>query len=83
MELGLIGAVAAAIVWASILAGLSRPVRTPAAAAAAATAAIYLAFGAVSFGVWQEWWLALGALSALACILVLRAPPIDVPDRSV
>jgi len=78
MELGLIGAVAAAIVWASIFSGLSRPRRTPAAAAATATAAAYLAFGAVSFGVWQEWWLALGALSALACILVLRARPIDV-----
>jgi hypothetical protein len=37
-----------------------------------------LVFGAVSFGVWQPWWLALGALSALACILVLRARPIDV-----
>ena len=83
MELGLIGAVAAAIVWASILSGLSRPVRTPAAAGAAASATAYLVFGAVSFGVWQEWWLALGALSALACILVLRARPIDLSGRSV
>jgi O-antigen ligase len=83
MELGLIGAVAAAIVWASIFSGLSRPVRTPAAAAAAAAATAYLVFGAVSFGVWQEWWLALGALTALACILVLRARPIDLSGRSV
>jgi len=83
MELGLIGAVAAAIVWAAIFSGLSRPTRTPAAAAASATAVAYLVFGAVSFGVWQEWWLALGALSALACILVLRARPIDVSARSV
>ncbi len=83
LELGLIGAVAAAIVWASIFSGLSRPVRTPAAAAATATAVAYLIFGAVSFGVWQEWWLALGALSALACILVLRARPIDLSGRSV
>ncbi|MCA6330098.1 MAG: O-antigen ligase family protein [Phenylobacterium sp.] len=83
MELGLIGAVAAAIVWASIFSGLSRPSRTPAAAAATATAVAYLIFGAVSFGVWQEWWLALGALSALACILVLRARPIDLSGRSV
>lgn len=78
MELGLIGAVAAAIIWASIFSGLSRPVRTPAAAAGAAAATAYLVFGAVSFGVWQEWWLALGALSALTGILVLRARPIDV-----
>ena len=83
MELGLIGAVAAAIVWASIFSGLSRRVRTPPAAAAAATATAYLVFGAVSFGVWQEWWLGLGALSALACILVLRAQPIDLSGRSV
>lgn len=83
MELGLIGAVAAAIVWASIFSGLSRRIRTPPAAAAAATATAYLVFGAVSFGVWQEWWLGLGALSALACILVLRARPIDLSGRSV
>ena len=83
MELGLIGAVAAAIVWASIFSGLSRPGRSPPAAAAAASATAYLVFGAVSFGVWQEWWLGLGALSALACILVLRARPIDLSGRSV
>jgi len=83
MELGLIGAVAAAIVWAAIFAGLSRPARSPAAAASAAAAAAYLVFGAVSFGVWQEWWLGLGALTALACILVLRAQPIDLSSRNV
>ena len=83
MELGLIGAVAAAIVWAAIFTGLSRPGRSPAAAASAAAAAAYLVFGAVSFGVWQEWWLGLGALTALACILVLRAQPIDLSSRNV
>lgn len=83
MELGLIGAVAAAIVWAAIFTGLSRPARSPAAAASAAAAAAYLVFGAVSFGVWQEWWLGLGALTALACILVLRAQTIDLSSRSV
>jgi O-antigen ligase len=83
MELGLIGAVAAAIVWAAIFTGLSRPARSPAAAASAAAAAAYLVFGAVSFGVWQEWWLGLGALTALACILVLRARTIDLSSRSV
>ena len=83
MELGLIGAVAAAIVWAAIFTGLSRPARSPAAAASVAAAAAYLVFGAVSFGVWQEWWLGLGALTALACILVLRAQPIDLSGRNV
>ena len=29
-------------------------------------------FGAFSFGVWQEWWLALGALAALSCAALQR-----------
>ena len=33
-------------------------------AAAAASATAYLVIGGLSFGVWQEWWLALGALAA-------------------
>ena len=83
MELGLIGAVAAALVWAAVFSGLSRPrPSAPAAAACAATTA-YLTFGAVSFGVWQEWWLALGAVCALISILVLRARPIDLSGHSV
>lgn len=83
MELGLIGAVAAALVWAVVFSGLSRPRPGAAAAAACATAMAYLTFGAVSFGVWQEWWLALGALCALVSILVLRARPIDLSGHSV
>lgn len=83
LELGLIGAVAAAIVWTAVFIGLARPRASSAAAAGCATAVAYLTFGAVSFGVWQEWWLGLGALSALACILVLRAGPIDLSGRSV
>ncbi|MEO6341223.1 MAG: hypothetical protein ABIO39_14370, partial [Caulobacteraceae bacterium] len=34
------------------------------AAVGAATALAYLTIGALSFGIWQEWWLALGALAA-------------------
>ena len=30
----------------------------------------YLVIGALSFGVWQEWWLALGALSAMVCVVL-------------
>jgi hypothetical protein len=29
--------------------------------------AAYLVIGGLSFGVWQEWWLALGALTAAVC----------------
>ncbi len=72
LELGLIGATGAAVFYAAMLAALSRPTRDPAAAAAAATAVAYLTFSAFSFGVWQEWWLALGALGATACFAVQR-----------
>ena len=34
------------------------------AGAAAGAVAAYLVIGALSFGVWQEWWLGLGALTA-------------------
>lgn len=36
-------------------------------AMAAATLVAYLTIGGISFGVWQEWWIALGALAAIAC----------------
>lgn len=74
LELGLIGAMAAAVFWAVILAGLSKPGRDPARATAAATAGAYLVFSAVSFGVWQEWFLAIGAMAAAACVALARQP---------
>ena len=74
LELGLIGAVAAAVLWAAVLSGMSRPRRDPAMAASAATAFAYLTFDAFSFGVWQEWWLALGALACAACAALQRQP---------
>ena len=72
MELGVIGAVLAASFWGLALAGLSRPHAKVAAGAAAASASVYLLFG-VNFGVWQEWWLGLGALVALLTVLNLNA----------
>lgn len=72
LELGLIGAMAAAVFWAALLAGMSRGARDAALAISAATGAAYLTFGAFSFGVWQEWWLALGALAALSCAALQR-----------
>lgn len=67
LELGVPGAVCAALFWAFLLRRLSRDRPDLAAAAACASAAAYLLFGAVNFGLWQEWWLALGAL---ACVIV-------------
>ena len=57
---------------AALLAGMSRKVRDPALAISAATGMAYLTFSAFSFGVWQEWWLALGALAALSCAALQR-----------
>jgi O-antigen ligase len=74
LELGLIGAVAAAVLWVAILAGLSRPRPDAAVAAGAGCAMAYLTFNAVSFGVWQEWYLALGALACAVCAALMRQP---------
>lgn len=68
MELGVIGAVLAAALWGLIFAGLARPQARLVAGAAAASASVYLLFG-VNFGVWQEWWLGLGALVAMLTVL--------------
>jgi O-antigen ligase len=82
LELGLIGATAAAVFWAAILAGLVRPKSDTGAAVGAATTVVYLTFSAFSFGVWQEWWLALGALALTVCIAVRREPVPLRADRS-
>jgi O-antigen ligase len=66
LELGVLGASLLALAWAVGLRRLATDARSPVSAAAAGSAAVYLFFGAVSFGLWQEWWLALGAL---VCII--------------
>jgi O-antigen ligase len=73
LELGVVGAVLIATAWLFLLKlindliGVDRPL----AAVAAASVSAYLVIGAVSFGIWQEWWLALGALT-FAIILAVR-----------
>jgi O-antigen ligase len=62
LELGAVGALAAAAVWWLALGRLARPKADLVAAATAGSAAVYLLFGGVNFGLWQEWWLALAAL---------------------
>jgi O-antigen ligase len=42
---------------------------------AAAAATTYLIIGALSFGVWQHWWIGLGFLAACACMALKRAIP--------
>lgn len=74
LELGAFGAAMAAAFFAWILYGvlawIERDRRDGAMAAAALVS--YLVIGALSFGVWQEWWLALGALAAIACAVAQK-----------
>ena len=77
IELGAIGAVAAAAFWAVTLLRLARPRREAVAAASAACAAVYLLFGFINFGVWQDWWLALGAL--IVVLTSLQQPSTSPP----
>jgi hypothetical protein len=65
LELGVIGAAAATIFWVTLFHRVERRAPDLGAVAAAAAAVSYLTFAAVSFGVWQEWWLALGALAVV------------------
>lgn len=69
LELGGVGAVMAAAFWYVALRRLARPTPNLAAAAAAACATVYLLFG-INFGVWEEWWLALGALVPVLAVMV-------------
>jgi len=75
LELGIIGAVAAAVVWVAIFAGLHRDRADLRVAASAGCGAVYLTFNAFSFGVWQEWWVALGAMACAICIALQRQGP--------
>lgn len=64
LELGLVGAALFAGAWFAITRVASRFGPQGLAAAAA-----YFTIGALSFGVWQEWWLGLGALTAIWVML--------------
>jgi hypothetical protein len=75
LELGLPGALLAALFWGLSLRRLSGPVSGWAAPATAAATFVYLLFGAVNFGLWQEWWIALGAMVAAFAALQGRLPP--------
>lgn len=72
LELGLIGAMAAAVFFAVAMARQARPRRDLGAAVAVAVTGSYLVMGAVSFGLWQEWWLAVGAVAATGCLALQR-----------
>jgi len=64
MELGLPGAVLFAGFLFAVFYRISRERDINAAAVMAGVAAIYLIIGMLSFGVWQNWWVATGWLVA-------------------
>ena len=74
LELGLVGVLLAAGVWWTTVSRLARPERDIGAVAVTASASVYLLFGALNFGVWQEWWLALAALIAVVAALMGPEP---------
>lgn len=69
LELGAIGAALAGVFFCWLAYGVVRLNERSRAEAAMAAAALvsYLVIGGLSFGVWQEWWLALGAVTLIAC----------------
>jgi len=75
LELGALGAALAAAFFAWVLyrivawTGANR--RDGAMAAASLTS--YVLIGGLSFGVWQEWWLALGVITVIACSIAQKS----------
>lgn len=83
LELGAVGAAITALFWLWLGGRIDAIEETdrPLAAACAACASGYLTIGALSFGVWQEWWLGLGALSIVACTALAAARRGYVPPE--
>jgi O-antigen ligase len=75
LELGLHGAVLAALIWWWLFELVARVARTDrlAGGAAAGAALAWFTIAHLSFGIWQEWWLGLGALTAAVCVAFVQA----------
>jgi O-antigen ligase len=84
LELGAVGAALMATLFAWLFVQIDTVrMRDPAlAAAAAGSLCAYLLIGALSFGAWQEWWLALGALTVVLFRALANARRLPRPDRS-
>lgn len=79
LELGAIGAALAGVFFCWLAYGVVRISERSRGEAAMAAAALvsYLVIGGLSFGIWQEWWLGLGALTLIACGLARATPEPD------
>ncbi len=84
LELGAPGALLGGLFWMLVGRRVARlaDVHAGAAQVAAASLAAYFTVGALSFGVWQEWWIAAGALAAAACAAYARLPVAEVGSLS-
>jgi O-antigen ligase len=72
-ELGALGAILGAAFWGFIFWRISEAAEQRLfAATACATATVYLVIGAISFSLWQEWWVCLGAFAMGACVVLKR-----------
>ena len=81
-ELGIAGAVLAAAFWGFVFWRISEDAEAERlfAATACATATVYLVIGAISFSLWQEWWICLGAFAMAACVALRRFVGAPVRD---
>jgi O-antigen ligase len=70
LELGLIGAVGAAAFWGLSLLRLSRDEPDLGMTGVAGSAAAFVLFAWINFGLWQQWFLALGALVAVLAAML-------------
>lgn len=74
LELGLPGAVAASVFWALSIIRLARQGPDLEMSGVAGSTVAFLLFAWVNYGLWQQWWLAIGALiPVLAAMLSNRA----------
>lgn len=83
LELGAVGAALAGVFFCWLAYGLSRlsVERRGEAAMGAGALVTFLTIGGLSFGVWQEWWLALGALTVIACEMARRGVQRDYVEE--
>nr|WP_255500745.1 O-antigen ligase family protein [Caulobacter sp. 17J80-11] len=83
LELGAVGAALVSLLWVWIFraSGDVLPADRTMCGAACAAAIVYFVIGALSFGVWQEWWVALGALTAAWTLTVGRVRAAPLPPR--
>jgi len=73
LELGLVGAVAAAVFWGLSLIRLERERPDLPMAGVAGSAAAFILFAWINYGLWQQWWMAVGVLiPVLAAMLSNR-----------